>query len=73
MLATASVTVLLAQQYLRPDVVHALKPRKVRTQLPGKARVSAGRERDAEWRVTWTTQPRAREWAQRAAREGDRV
>ncbi|KAH0953510.1 hypothetical protein HN011_010301 [Eciton burchellii] len=28
LLATASVTVLLAQQYLRPDVVHALKPRK---------------------------------------------
>lgn len=30
LLAAASVTLLLAQQYLRPKVVHALKPRKVR-------------------------------------------
>jgi len=48
LLATASVTVLLTQQYLRPDVVHALKLRKVRTQLPEKAHVSTGRERGAE-------------------------
>lgn len=31
LLATASVTFLLAQQYLRPRVVHALRSRKVRT------------------------------------------